>query len=239
MQLNNQELFELLTEKEIHYVYHANTVATTITYIQRQGLLSRGAVEDLGLYQTPQGSDVRDKVMNVFNDVFVDTTDLHTYFSRQNYYGPVLFKLTTDFITAEDFGIWVTKNNPQYWNDGMQDTDKYFVSVQELRERWDDYERQRKMITIRNNTVPILFPYISEVIVDNPNCQIGQTNFLTEAVKGLKEALIPYPLLKNKFDIRHAHEGCYCQSNYLQQMPVNDLSRLFLPQNVKINYAQT
>ncbi|MFP3595208.1 hypothetical protein [Chryseobacterium sp. SIMBA_029] len=115
MKLNNQELYDFFVEKEILALYHANTVGTTITYLQNDGLLSRGAVEDKGLFQTYQKTDAKDKIVDVWNDVFLDTNDLHTYFDRENRYGPILFELDLDLVKDESFEIWITKDNPIRW----------------------------------------------------------------------------------------------------------------------------
>ncbi|SEC25200.1 hypothetical protein SAMN04489761_2491 [Tenacibaculum sp. MAR_2009_124] len=229
MKLNNKDLYNLLSEKGIHHLYHANTVGTSRTFIEQGGLMSRGAVESKGLNQTPQSSDAIDKVFDVWNDVFLDTVDLHTYFSRQNYYGPVLFKLTTDFLNEIDLDVWVTKDNPINWNVEMTDKQKYFVSVEELSENWEQYQRQRKMTTIKNNMDSILMDYVEEVIVDNPAVQITKTGlvFFNQAMADLKETLKINPPLKNKFKTRTCN-GCFCRDNYLNQVSVPDLKRLFL-----------
>ena len=98
MKLDNLELHNLYKQKDIHFLYHANSVATAITFIKQGGLLSRGAVESKGLYQTPQSSDAIDQVFNVWNDIFLDTIDLHGYFPRQNLYGPISFQFPIDFL---------------------------------------------------------------------------------------------------------------------------------------------
>lgn len=228
MRLDNQELNDLLIEKDILLLYHANTLATSITYLEQGGLLSRGEVDTRGLYQSPQKSDPIDKVVNVFNDIFLDTIDLHEYFNRQNHYGPILFCFEIDFLVKEDFEVWITKNNPMYWNSTMSDKDKYFESVAELRNEWDNYERQKKMLTIRNQNEPILFEYLNKVIVDDPRRKIGETVLFNEAKNALKNVLSTNKPLKNRFKTR-ACSSCYCRSNYLHQVVNKDLKRLFLP----------
>src|SRR5690606_6072642 len=112
MKLDNYQLYKFLSEAGISKLYHANTVTTSISFIKADGLLSRGAIESSGLVQTPQKSDWIDKEYNVWNDIFLDTIDLHSYFNRQNYYGPVLFQLSAKFIIEEDYDISITKKNP-------------------------------------------------------------------------------------------------------------------------------
>ena len=64
MKLDNKELFEFLNEKEVPYLYHANTVATSISFINQNGLLSRGGIEAKKITQTTQSSDEIDNLVN-------------------------------------------------------------------------------------------------------------------------------------------------------------------------------
>ena len=113
----------------------------------------------------------------------------------------------------------------------MFDSDKYFVSIAELRRDWNNYERQKKMVTIRNQFEPILFDYLEEVIVDNPNVQIGDTVLFMELAKSIKIATIEKPQLVVKFNTRTCNDKCYCKENYLNSS-ISDLQRLFLHQNL-------
>lgn len=232
MKLDNNELYQLFVEKGISTLHHANTVASSISFLEANGLLSRGGIEYNGLYQTPQDSDDKDKEFDVWNDVFIDTIDLHGYFPRQNLYGPVSFKISTDFIIHENFDIWVTKNNPQYWDSTTSMEDKYFSSVYELRKDWDKYERQRKMVTIKDKMQPVLFNYLKQVIVDDPRVETQGYHLFNEAVTALKQTLGENTTLKNKFLTRPTCIKCYCRDNYLRQISPNDLKRLFLPKHL-------
>jgi len=232
MRLNNKELYDFFKEIDIQVLYHANTVRTSLTYFEQNGLLSRGAVEEKGLIQTPQNSDNIDKKLNVWNDVFLDTTDLHTFFSRQNLYGPVLFEFDIDLLLNEEYEIWITKNNPIYWNVSTPDNERYFVSVQELKEKWENFDRQKKMVTIRNNSTPILFEYVRRIVVDDPRVTITEQgkediHIFNETVKSIKNRIGKDHILKGKFKTREC-VNCWCRDNYLNQVGVNNLRRLFL-----------
>lgn len=229
MKLDNKELYALLIEKGIHYLHHANTVSTSITFISQEGLMSRGGIESNGLYQSEQSSDNDDKKYNVWNDIFLDCEDLHGYFPRQNFYGPVLFKFPVKLILKEDYNIWVTKDNPIYWNDKMTDSQKYFTSVSELREKWDLYQCQKKMITIRNVFEAISFEYLTEIIVDNPCVSVSGVVLFKESIKGLNSAIAEKTYLIEKIKERCCSKTCYCRSNYLYRVSSQDLKRLFLP----------
>lgn len=231
MRLDNEQLYQFFIEKEILALYHANTVSTSLTFFDNGGLMSRGLIEEKGLFQTPQSSDRADKVLNVWNDIFIDTSDLHAYFKRENIYGPILFELDKDLIRNNEFEIWITKNNPIYWPVDCNDEDRYFTSVEELREKWDSIERQRKMITIRNNNNPILFNYVRRIIVDDPRVVITESEkeiiLFNTAKEKIKQVITEEHQLKGKFTIRVC-SNCWCNSNYLHQKSAIDLKRLFL-----------
>jgi|SRR5690554_4293228 len=232
MRLNNKELYDFFVSKNILALYHANTVKTSITYLRENGLLSRGAVENRGLIQTEQKSDEIDKILNVWDDIFLDSTDLHNFFGRQNYYGPVMFEFDIDLIQNENFEIWITKDNPIYWNEDTPNEERYFTSVSELDEDWNKYSRQKKMITIRNNSEPILFEYVRRIIVDDPRLKILDDkgvyfNVLNSSVNMVKEIVTDDHILKGKFIFRQC-QNCYCRDNYLNQVSVTEIKKLFL-----------
>lgn len=229
MRLDNEELFNFFQSKDFQVLYHANTTQTSISYFNQNGLLSRGAVENLGLSQTKQSSDEADKILNVWNDIFLDSTDLHSFFGRQNYYGPVLFEFDVSLVRNTNYEIWITKNNPIYWNNDTTLEERYFQSVTELNNDWDKYSRQKMMITIRNNSQPILFESIRRVVVDDPRVTITEDNIhlFNETVRIIKENIPDGHILKGKFKAREC-TNCWCRDNYLNQVNVEDLKRLFL-----------
>lgn len=228
MKLNNLELYKLLKEKDISSFFHANTLTTSLTYIENKGLMSRGLVEKKGLNQTVQNSDDIDKKFDVWNDIFIDIVDLHGHFPRQNLYGPILFKFNIEFLKDDKFDIYVTKNNPIYWKESDTDEDKYFQSVEELRTKWDEYAIQRKMFTIKNTSAPILFEYLKEIILDDPRVQVKKESivFSEKLTEELEKVIDKNIIPKDLFKWRQC-SACFCRDNYLQ-LPVSELKRLFL-----------
>jgi hypothetical protein len=229
MRLDNEGLFNFFQSKDIQVLYHANTTQTSITYINQGGLLSRGAVENLGLNQTKQGSDEADKILNVWNDVFLDSTDLHSFFGRQNYYGPILFEFDVSLVRNPDYEIWITKDNPIYWLTDTPLDERYFQNIEELNTKWEKFRRQKMMITIRNNKSPILFESIRRVVVDDPRVLVDDStvHLFNETTKIIKENITDDHILKGKFKTREC-VNCWCRNNYLNQVSVPDLKRLFL-----------
>jgi hypothetical protein len=228
MKLNKQKVVEILRSKGVSHLYHANSVKTSCTFIQQGGLLSRGAVESKGLVQTSQESDELDKKYGVWNDIFLDSVDLHERFNRNNKYGPVLFKFNLNLLTDDSTPpIWITKNNPMFWNGDETDEVRYMQSEQELNRLYEK-GAHREMITLRfvENVLPF-GPYLEEVIVDSPGVKIGDIVLRKEATKAIREALDQYGVDVPGF-IRKC-DSCWCRVNYLREVPTQTLRKLFLP----------
>ncbi|WNR45103.1 hypothetical protein [Paenibacillus roseipurpureus] len=231
MELDRKLVLEKLRDKGITHLYHANTVATACTFLRQGGLLSRGAVEARGLYQTPQNSDDIDKKFNVWNDIFFDSIDLHTFFSRQNHYGPVLFKFNIDVLSYDQLPpIWVTKDNPTRWKKGENN---YFLTIEDFESEYS-LGKYREMITLRNTTEVLPFiPYLEEIILDDPKLMIksDDTIFLNAAADALRKELN-----ESGFDYSHvtrkyrdcSSNFCYCLSNYKGQVGIQKLKDKFL-----------
>jgi hypothetical protein len=231
MELDPRKVLKVLKSKGITHLYHANTVRTACTFIRAGGLLSRGAVEDLGLEQTPQTSDDIDKKFDVWYDVFLDSSDLHTLFNRQNHYGPVLFKFNVDVLTLKDLPpLWVTKNNPIYWDDNSTLEDRYFQSIREFDNGYTN-RSYRQMITLRYASSLIPFePYLEEILLDDPKVKVGGVCLLTEAINALKNAISENEFILNNVErnIRQCY-NCWCHSNYLYQRSAHELKLAFFP----------
>ncbi|KMV61270.1 hypothetical protein [Escherichia coli] len=228
MKIDNIQLHSFLRSQDITYFHHANTVATAISFIRNGGLVSRSDIERLGAFQTKQESDPEDKQYDVWGDVFLDTVDLHGFFPRQNLYGPVLFKFNIDFLLHENLDIWITKTNPMFWIPNMSSNERYFQGMSDILLNWNDFDRQRKMITIRKPYHPVLFKYLEEIVLDDPGVQIYDETILYDVAHAslsieLNNVQLPLTLLTK----RHC-SGCFCQDNYLRQLTVEKLISLFL-----------
>ena len=229
MKIDNIQLHSIFREKGIFHLHHADTLTTSITFIQHGGLLSRGEVEKNGLFQTSQTSDSYDRIFDVWDDVFLDTADLHAFFKRQNKYGPVMFKFNIDFLLSDELNIWITKNNPIYWHSVKSMQERYYQSIDELRDKWDGIDRQRRMITVRKPGMPILFNALEEIVLDDPRVQVDGVVFSTEMMNAIDTATKGNQMLRDKVKPRVCN-SCYCSHNYLKEVPRDELSKLFLPQ---------
>ena len=97
-------------KKEEVYLYHANSVITSLGFITSKRLFSRKYGEDTGLPQTYQKSDEVDKQKDIFNDIFFDNSDIGSKVIC--YYGPITFVFKAHEILHSEREIKITRYNP-------------------------------------------------------------------------------------------------------------------------------
>lgn len=214
--MTNNEIKQILISKGVTHLYHANTVATACTFINNNGLLSRGTVRDLGLFQTPQDTDGSDQEFDVFYDIFFDSVDVHQRSNNINYYGPVTFVYSIDLLDhLPPESVSITKNNPKYWHSDMAEDEKYFLTREELINYFirGDFKQH---ITIRHQTTPIAFDFLEEIILDDP--RLDDNDCFIKACEGIQMLLDRYaydiPLV-----IRECDFNCKCTEKYRSYTP--------------------
>src|SRR3989304_10061841 len=140
MEIASKRVFEILQEKGVDTICHANSVLTACQFLRSGSLMSRGTVYRKGLYQTPQKSDRIDRKYGIWFDVFTDSVDIHNRARQANCYGPVLFVIDSELIKKTYTGrVWVTKLNPTKWKGN------------EHRERWFEYDSGHSIDFARGN----------------------------------------------------------------------------------------
>lgn len=234
IEISPKELYDFFTSKNYKYFFHANTVQTSCTLICEKGLLSRGEITRRHLPMTFQSSDEIDKKFDVWNDIFFDIIDLHTYFPRQNLYGPVCFKLSNKFLLDKNLpNICITKNNPIYWKEGMAEEEKYYSSASEYISEFENNKKnhtiQAKMFTIHNTDKRIPFKkYLEEIILDNPRIKINGRDVFLDAKQAILSSLNKSGFDTNILKERKCNNNCFCRKNYSEQVHVNELEKLFM-----------
>lgn len=188
MSIKVSEIKKILIQKNIHLLYHVNTVTTAITFLESGGLLSRGLVEDKNKRQTKQDSDAIDKKFGIYYDIFFDSVDIHERSHNLNYYGPITFVYSIDILdTLENADVRITKDNPIRWEEEYGDSEKYFTDLKELKVGYRKGEFQQHL-TIHNIHEPVSFiPHLRKIIIDNP--QISNNKYFEDAYKDIKEKL--------------------------------------------------
>lgn len=218
------------------HLYHANTVTTSITFIEQCGLLSREYVEKNGLKQTEQYTDGTDKYFNIWNDIFFDTCDIHERASNINQYGPVLFKLSLSILEAPNIvDINITRSNPCDWQDGMTENDRYFGNIDEIKQLFNQYTF-KQMVTIKTTDGRLTFePYLEGIILDDPGRQIpfDKTQYFNLYDAALA-SLTSRASSSINFLKRDCSEFCSCHAEY-STMSVQKLRGKFCLQLIPNN----
>lgn len=222
MDIPSKHVFEILDQKGVHELHHANSVGTACHFIRSRSLISRGTVERCGLIQTPQASDDIDKRKGIWFDVFMDSVDIHDRAKKANVYGPVLFVLNKRIIKNSYTGrLWVTKLNPLKWS-GKSEKERWFQDKEDINENFIK-GRFDQIIVARHCGGELPFKrYLSKIILDDPEMETYDgVNFYSMAVGALRLAMqdagIDVPIKRRK-----CNKGCSCK-NYWRQ----DDERLF------------
>lgn len=214
--MEGRDVYNVLKGKNILNLYHANTVTTSCTFLKLGGLASRGYVTDLGLPQTSQYTDDKDKKYGIWYDVFVDTVDIHDRAGRFkfNQYGPVLFVLDVAILKAlpAKSEVLVTKKNPTKWTDGEPIDERFFTTPSELgsflqRGTFDHMiviRTQKGILPFQNGSVSI--------VVDDPQRKLSNgTSAFLHAITCIETASGSSPF---KITKRVCRGDCRCVELY-------------------------
>lgn len=132
--------------------------------------MSRGFVHSSHLAQTSQNSDKIDRTYKIWNDIFLDSTDIHDRAGRANYYGPVLFVIDVDILLSIEY-CYVTKYNPTKWKNRTS-KERWFSSKSELKSNFR-YGSFDHMIVVRNSNGEIPFNgLLQKIILDEPRPKV-------------------------------------------------------------------
>lgn len=238
--LSAKQLYSILKEKKVEFLYHANTVGTSVTFIENRALLSRDFIETNDLYQTEQKSDKEDKKFDVWDHIFLDGADLHKKYNRANKYGPVLFRMNLELLISPSIQeVYITKSNPWYWNSSTTLENKFYSNIDDVK---SDYLTGSKldsqiMFTFRNPEKEIkLNKYLHSIGIDKPKLLVniasgGQKTVGDYAEDTLKECLENSGLGHIPILTRNHPKFNFCQChfnyNYLYSSDMNEFIKRF------------
>jgi hypothetical protein len=221
--LDPRTVYSILKEKGVKNLYHANTVLTSLTFINNNALLSRNHVEQNGLIQTIQKSDPEDKKFNVWDDVFLDGEDLHKRYKRANFYGPILFVIKPELLLSPSAPkLLITRDNPMYWKDDNNWEKRYYSDPSEMKEDYLSGKKldSRVMFTFRAPEKTIkMNKFLDHIIMDDPAVIIkfdsGDKNIGERVYKQIETTLQANGVSHIPIKIRHKDEGFYiCSCRY-------------------------
>lgn len=229
MELSARRILEVLREKHVNVLYHANTVRTACSFLQKGKLLSRGVLAEQGLPQTDQQTDDLDKSLGLWYDIFVDGVDIHNRIAKRNFYGPVLFCMDLSILEQDWMAsLWVTKSNPQNWTHETPFPDRYFQTIEEFSENYT-HGNFNKMFVLRHvGGVIRLNEYLNEIILDDPSRELNGIRLYDQAVGALKAASIIGGIDDITINRRNCPPLCACQTGFSQMQP-QTLSKFFCP----------
>lgn len=225
--MDQEQIVEILKRNDVSRIYHADTVITSLSFLKAGGICSRQYLDTSRLPKTSQYTDCNDQKLDVYNDLFFDSVDIHGRIRKPNYYGPVLFVFDLQMLLQESFAnrILITKSNPCYWKPYLKCNDWYFTSLDELGKGFQKGDF-KQMITCHQVGFTN-FKYLQKIILDRPTAKYTELFRLAYQAlsQGIQEAGLSIPL-----NIREC-EYCKCINEY-QNMGETNLMRLFATKGV-------
>jgi hypothetical protein len=233
MEILSKRIYEVLKDKGVTSIYHANSVIASCHFLRNRCLLSRGSVDKLGLFQTSKISKLIGRNYGIWDDIFADTADIHKLAGSQNSRGPVLFELDIEIIKNTYTGkVWVTKSHPIDWEMNTNHERRWFVSSNDL-DHYFSYGDADHMAVFRHcgGKLPIQ-NHLKSIILDDPKiCTLtDQIDYFSMAYGAIRLAMteggIEVPIVK-----RVCADDCGCLESY--QSGIGHTEKLFIPHLLK------
>ncbi len=216
MEILPKRIYEILKEKGVSSILHANSVENACLFLRNRCLMSRETIEKLSSQKRSPKPSHNSNNYSIWNDIFTDSIDLHKQANSVHNYGPVLLELDTEIIKNTYTGkVWVTKSNPTTWDTNTSHERKWFVSVNDLEDSFH-YGSLDHMIVFRHcgGKLPIL-GHLNRVVLDDPRLQTERyrIDYFSMAFGALmlamKEGGLEVPIEK-----RTCNQGCSCLDSY-------------------------
>ncbi len=217
--MQGTEVYNVLRGINATHLHHANSVATSCTFLEQGGLASRGFVEDRNLAQTVQLSDQIDKKYGIWRRIFVDHVDIHERGGRSkgpNFYGPVLFRLDLDILLHLPAGsnVLVTRSNPVHWHDNQPENERYFLTLEELTGNIQ-FGNFDKMLVIQTPSDKLDFPnQRTQIILDNPQRALSSGESAYDHAEARLKGAAGTGRIQASISTRACRGGCICVQKY-------------------------
>lgn len=227
MEILPKRIYEILKDKGVSSIVHANSVRTSCEFLRNRCLMSLEAVDKLSTHAKPVKTDQAGGNYSIWNDIFADTVDIHQHSNRAHEDGPVLLELDIEIIKNTYTGkVWVTKSNPAKWQANLSHERRWFISANDLEDNFS-YGSFEHMIAFRHcaGKVPIL-GHLKRIVLDDPRLQTSsqQVDYFSMAFGALQLAM-----REGGFDVpiekRACSNGCGCLDNYKSRAV--DTDRMF------------
>ncbi len=228
MEILPKRIHEILKEKGVSTLYHANSVMASCSMLRNRCLMSPGSADKLGLYHSAQTSAQLGRNFGIWDDVFTAPADIHGLTGTPNRRGPVLFELDIDIIRQTSTGrAWMTKSDPAVWEINTPHERRWFASANDL-DHYFSRDNAEYMAVFRHcaGKLPLL-SHLRRIILDDPNhCLSGNIDCFSMAYGALRLAMsdggIQVPIER-----RACETDCGCRSGYREDS--ERTQRMFSP----------
>lgn len=215
--MTGQEIYEVLVAKGVTRIFHANSVKTGVSQLRLGGLASRQRVEHNRLPQTNQYTDDLDRRLGIWNDIFLDTVNIHSQISDRNKYGPVLFEMSVEMLRSlpTPSRVLITRSNPSKWQVGALEAGCYFLNKSELG-KGVGIGNFDHMLVIRtpNGLIPFA-NFLQRITLDEPRLINGESAEYVTAKAALLRAAAINGVQVNI--VRRNCTDCSCITSYAKK----------------------
>lgn len=224
--------------KEDIYLYHGNSVITSLSFILNKKLFSRKYGEGSDIPQTFQKSDDKDKEQDIYNDIFFDNSDIGE--ANICAYGPITFVFSAEKILQLGREIKITKENPIKIE---EINDMYFSGLSEIKKEIDEgkykfYKQFNYHTTIKNcDYIELTNENLKYIIIENYRNQDKviqlskehKVHSSMEIKKMFERALSNVDLNEVKVSIRNFRENKFIpnMATDIEELWSSDLEVLF------------
>lgn len=215
--MTGQEAYSVLVARGVTRLFHANSVTTSVSQLHLGGLASRQKVEQSQLPQTDQYTDATDRSFGVWNDVFLDTVDIHARASRRNQYGPVLFELNVAILLnlPNQSIVLMIRSNPSKWMAHTPDEDRYFVTPAQLSSGLEIGNFDHMLLIRTPSGIIPISNHLKTLTLDEPRLNTGESEEYIAAKNALSTAAHTVGVQVN-IARRNCASSCRCTTNYAE-----------------------
>ncbi|MEW8470256.1 MAG: hypothetical protein AB2637_17095 [Candidatus Thiodiazotropha sp.] len=216
MEILPKRICEILKDKGVSSILHANSVENSCLFLRNRCLMSRDSIEKLVTQKRPRKANHGTSNYSILNDIFTDTVDIHEQANSVHNHGPVLLELDIEIVNNTYTGkVWISKSNPMKWDANTHHERKWFVSAHDLEDNFR-YGSFDHMVVFRHcaGKLPIL-GYLNRIVLDDPRLRTDryQVDYFSMAFGALKLAMkeggFDAPIEK-----RECTQDCSCLDNY-------------------------
>jgi len=231
MEILPKRIHEILKEKGVSSLYHANSVMASCAMLRNRCLLSPGSSDKLGLYHSAQTSAQLGRNFGIWDDVFTDSADVHGVTGNPNLRGPVLFELDVDLIKKTSTGrAWMTKSDPAAWQINLPHERRWFASANDL-DHYFHRDNADYMAVFRHCAGKLpLVGHLKKIILDDPQHAVAEGVDCFSMAYGALRLAMSDGGIQVPIERRVCGTDCGCRKGYREEHERTE--RMFSPHPV-------